>query len=71
MIPVFRQPAGAYSVEGPNFVVFVEVDGAGLISTAAPLVRRFVGQPFENLTRWIRGRGFESMVHDIRRGNVY
>ena len=33
----------------------VAVDERGVIREAAPLVRRFLGQPLDNLTRWAAG----------------
>jgi len=35
----------------------VETDEKGRIVWAAPIVRRFVGQPLANLVRWARSLG--------------
>lgn len=36
-------------------VVVEERDG--IVVDAAPIVRKFIGQPLENLTRWMRQQG--------------
>ena len=38
----------------PEFTVLVETDESGVIRKAAPIVRRFIGQPLANLQRWKR-----------------
>lgn len=40
----------------PRFTVEVHVS-AGVITWAAPIVRRFIGQRLENLRRWAAGFG--------------
>lgn len=45
----------AWWVSCERFTVRVATDERGVIREAAPLVRRFVGQPFGNLTRWAAG----------------
>jgi hypothetical protein len=37
--------------------VRVVIDERGMITGAAPIVRRFIGQPLENLTHWAAGLG--------------
>jgi hypothetical protein len=37
--------------------VRVEVDNRGVITYAAPVVRRFIGQPCANLQRWMSKQG--------------
>jgi hypothetical protein len=39
------------------FTVRVETDAGGRITWAAPIVRKFVGQPLANLLRWAGSRG--------------
>ena len=39
-------------ISTPKFTVIVETDDAGIIRKAAPLVRKFVGQPLDNLLSW-------------------
>lgn len=34
-----------------------ELDEQGMVVDAAPIARRFVGQPFGNLRRWLRRQG--------------
>jgi F0F1-type ATP synthase beta subunit len=41
-----------YRVETDKFVVSVDVDRNGVIVHAAPIVRRFIGQPFTHLEKW-------------------
>jgi hypothetical protein len=40
-----------------EFTVRVVTDEQDVITEAAPIVRRFVGQPFENLKRWAASLG--------------
>ena len=40
-----------------RFTVQVDTDGNGTIVGAAPIVRKFVGQPVRNLIRWARAMG--------------
>jgi hypothetical protein len=42
----------------------VELDERGVIVQAAPIVKRFVGQPFGNLRAWIAG--WEPIVKRLR-----
>lgn len=39
-----------------RMTVVVEEQG-NLVVDAAPIVRKFIGQPLENLTRWMRRQG--------------
>jgi len=39
------------------FTVQVDVDDAGVIVFAAPMVRRFLGQPLDSLVQWARRIG--------------
>ena len=45
-----------YWLSNRQFTVLVQVDGGDRIITAAPIVRRFVGQPMEALRRWSEQR---------------
>ena len=48
-----------YWLSSKRMTVGVEVDDAGIIRQAAPIVRKFIGQPVENLVRWMsRQEGF-------------
>lgn len=47
----------AYWLSCRHFTVLVTVGPDGRIHSAAPIVRRFVGQPFGNLTRWAERLG--------------
>jgi hypothetical protein len=40
-----------------RFTVRVDTDESGRIAWAAPVVRKFTGQPLANLLRWARGLG--------------
>jgi hypothetical protein len=40
-----------------RFTVLVETDERGIITRAAPIVRRFEHQPLANLLRWARSLG--------------
>ncbi len=37
-----------------RMTICVDVDAAGIIVVAAPIVRKFLGQPATNLGRWLR-----------------
>lgn len=39
-----------------TLTVRVEINN-GIVCSASPIVRRFVGQPLSNLKRWMRGLG--------------
>ena len=45
-----------YRVETNVFVVSVDTDREGLIKHGAPIIRKFIGQPFENLKSWCEKR---------------
>jgi hypothetical protein len=45
-----------------KFTVGVEVDRSGVIRDAAPVVRKFIGQPLDNLVRWFRKFGDEKVL---------
>lgn len=40
-----------------KFTVRVDVDDAGIVTDTAPIVRKFVGQKWDNLRRWMEGLG--------------
>lgn len=42
-----------YWLSCARFTVQVVTDDRGVITWAAPVVRRFVGQPLVNLLRWV------------------
>lgn len=42
-----------YRLSSPKMTVRVEADENGIITWAAPVVRKFKGQPLENLERWM------------------
>ena len=46
-----------YWVSCSKMTVMVEVDNKGRVVDAAPVVRRFIGQPFRNLTLWFKKLG--------------
>lgn len=43
----------------PSFNAGVVVDSAGKIVRAAPILRKFVGQPAANLVKWADRLGFK------------
>ena len=38
----------------PQFTVQVDVDSDGEISAIPPILRKFLGQPYQNLKCWLR-----------------
>jgi hypothetical protein len=40
-----------------KFTVQVDTNAQGVITRAAPIVRKFEGQPLANLLRWAKGLG--------------
>ena len=49
--PILTTEDGYYVV-GRRFVAAVIVNGDGIIIGAAPILKKFVGQPLSNLNRW-------------------
>jgi hypothetical protein len=41
-------------LSSPKMTVFVEVSQYGTILAASPIIRKFIGQPYTNLTRWLK-----------------
>lgn len=52
-----RNPTTRWWASCNKFTVFVEVDENKRIVDTAPVVRRFIGQSFDNLLRWFAGFG--------------
>jgi len=48
---------GVWRLSNQRFTVLVEVDAQGTIIEAAPVVRRFRGQRFENICCWMQRHG--------------
>lgn len=48
---------GVWWVSCNLFTVRVATNAQGYICEAAPIVRRFIGQPFANLERWAKTHG--------------
>jgi hypothetical protein len=46
-----------------KFTVEVETDGRDVITRAAPIVRKFVGQPLVNLLKW--AGDFGRLRHEV------
>lgn len=44
-------------VSNPRMTVAVRLDEQGRIVESAPIVRKFIGQPFSNLFRWMNSMG--------------
>jgi hypothetical protein len=51
-----------YWLSNSRMTVRVTVDALSKIVSAAPIVRRFVGQPLSNLTRWMNKQGKTKIV---------
>jgi hypothetical protein len=47
---------GTYWISSVKMTFSVEVED-NVITDAAPIAKRFVGQPFENLYRWMNAQG--------------
>jgi len=56
--PKSPQPPDRYGyyVSTPDFTCHVQTDEHGIVKDTAPLLRKFVGQPIENLIGWCRGK---------------
>lgn len=46
-----------YYLSSPRMTIYVVTDLKGVIMQAAPIARRFVGQPLSNLRRWMKSHG--------------
>ncbi len=44
-------------VSSVKMTFLVTLDDRGIITETAPIGRSFVGQPFDNLRRWLRRQG--------------
>lgn len=53
----------SYWVSCRDFTVRVDVDDAGVIRQAAPIVRKFIGQPLSNLLTWKRNTEWVRLPH--------
>ena len=51
-----------------RFTVLVHTDKAGVITYAAPIVRKFQGQPLSNLLSW--AEDFGQFKHEVMAGNL-
>lgn len=51
-----------YFCSSPKFTVRVDVDERGIVTGGAPVIRRFFGQPFENLKRWAKFDRIEKLA---------
>jgi len=52
-----------YYVSSKRMTIMVDVDSNGKIIKAAPIARKFIGQPFKNLERWmVKQGGFHKKV---------
>lgn len=40
-----------------RMTVLARIDEHGVVRAGAPIIRRFVGQPFLNLRRWLERQG--------------
>jgi len=50
-------PLKAYWLSSNKMTVIVEVNHRGIIVKAAPIVRKFLGQPISNLIKWMKRQG--------------
>lgn len=46
-----------YRLSCTNFTISVGVNGINYIEDAAPIAKKFIGQPLENLERWMKKIG--------------
>ena len=47
----------SYWLSSNRMTVLVRVDDNHIVTNAAPVVHKFIGQPFSNLRRWMQGHG--------------
>lgn len=59
-----------YRVETRTFCCGVSVFNGYVVADTAPILHRFIGQPFGNLKRWIAKLGgkIEPMLHQPEKG---
>lgn len=50
----FKSRSGTWRLSNERMTVKIRTDAAGNIQIAAPIVRRFIGQPLNNLVRWMK-----------------
>jgi hypothetical protein len=55
--------ASRHWISCAQFTVEVEVNAGGIITWAAPVVQKFLGQPLANLLRWAEGLG--GLKHEV------
>jgi hypothetical protein len=49
-----------YWLSTVKMTVGVTTDASGIVVEAAPIVRKFIGQPLDNLVRWLsKQQGFQ------------
>lgn len=48
---------GWWWVSSERMTFAVKVDGYGIVTEAAPIARKFIGQPAANLGAWMRRQG--------------
>lgn len=58
----------AYWCSTPQWTCLVVIDAQKHIVDAAPLLRRFVGQPASNLRRWTQAKGWQMEVVQLPQG---
>jgi len=52
-----------YYVSSNKITIAVDVDSEGTIIKTAPVAKKFIGQPFKNLERWmVKQGGFHKKV---------
>lgn len=42
-----------YQIDCEKFCGYIKVDDEGILIESIPIVRKFIGQPLKNLTKWV------------------
>ena len=53
----YADPLLEYWVSSKRMTVWVQVNSMGEITDTAPVIRKFIGQPFDNLIGWMERQG--------------
>jgi hypothetical protein len=54
-----------YRIAYGKFVMRIEVGKDGEVTMAPPMMRRFIGRPFEELERWVWEKDEECTVEEL------
>lgn len=53
----FKIRVGTWWLSNEQMTIKIKTDAVGDIRVAAPIVRRFIGQPLNNLVQWMKNMG--------------